>query len=151
MDLIEAAPLLPAAHKGLSYQQSRLGADQLWLLSIHQGSAFISQKFWDPGPRQIQVPPLWGQQPWCDSGQWVAGKTGGVGAQESSGWVWRKYHCHSACSHPWEGPRPPSPRGFPLHKEIDRLQGSQTAKRNRLSLLVHASWESKSKGTSSPS
>lgn len=44
-DLIEAAPLLPALHKGLSYQLNKLGAGKLWLLKIHQGSAFISQKF----------------------------------------------------------------------------------------------------------
>lgn len=74
--VLKLLPLLPTPHKSLSYRHNRLGADKSWLLKIHQGSAFVSHNFWDQGPRQIQVWSLWGQQPWWNSGQWVAGKTG---------------------------------------------------------------------------
>lgn len=148
MDLIEAATLLSALHKSLSYQQNRLGAGKAWLLKIHQGSAFISQKFWPGAETNSGLATLRPVNP-INSGWWVAGKMG-RGRSPAIIWVSLERNTtniqHADRVHPWEGSRPPIPRDLLPYKEIDTLQGSQRAKRHRLSLPVHVSQESKSKG-----
>lgn len=122
MDRIEAATPLPTRHKSLSYRQNRLSAGKSWLLKIHQGSVFISHNLWDQGPRQIQVWSLWGQQPWWNSGRWVAGK---MGRGRNPGIIWVGLggnitdiqHATAPGNDP--GLQIPGRGGLPLYKEID--------------------------------
>lgn len=148
MDRIEAATPLPTRHKSLSYRQNRLSAGKSWLLKIHQGSVFISHNLWDQGPRQIQVWSLWGQQPWWNSGRWVAGK---MGRGRNPGIIWVGLGGNIAdiqhATAPGNDPGLQIPgTGGPSSLQGNRLQVSLRAKQTRLSLFACASRESKSEG-----